>query len=112
MKIFEVDLDETPQRFYATKTEASIAARKSAADLGRPVAVHAVEIMPGKDGIVALANCDGWAVNRDLVYTAGRPRTKAAIIAEAEVDAWIESLPDAADVRHRLLPRDEADGLM
>jgi hypothetical protein len=78
MKIFEVrERQGAVQRFYAGKTEAMKQARECAAESGEPVNVLACTIMPGKAGIVALANGLGWQQSSEVVYTA-KPRKRSS----------------------------------
>lgn len=78
MKIFEVETD-LPQvkKFYAGKTEACKVARECAAICGELVFVNACTLLPGKAGVVALANSLNDLAAVEAVYTA-KPRKRSA----------------------------------
>lgn len=92
MKIFEVDSDRAVPQFYAGKTEAMKIARECAAGSGESVIVYACTLIPGKAGVVALANGPGWQQSSEIVYTAKPRKSRKELIQPALDEDDVEGL--------------------
>lgn len=76
MKLFSTQGDNVSMRFFGTKGEAMKAARELAPAYNEPITVTEHELVPGKAGIVALANGPGWCAS-DNVLKVVKPRKAA-----------------------------------
>lgn len=86
MKIYQVlhhdfSKDGHGVKFFEKKADACREAREYANAQGSPVEVYACDLVPGKAGIVALANQISWCRSEETVYTA-KPRKNRKQIAE------------------------------
>jgi hypothetical protein len=75
MKLYSISSFKADHVYFAGQTEAKKAAREEAALTGDLYEVRWHQLLPGKAGVVALANGPGWCEAEEVICTV-KPRKR------------------------------------